>query len=134
MDQRFKKFAENLPKKEFGDGIDWAQAIKNNAITPKNSLEGNVPLKLPTEHLLEPLRWNTVAPGVNVIFPHEQHIRWLDCSNCHPDIFDVEKLGTVSFDKEKYLSGRFCGSCHMRVAFPINNCSRCHTGVKDWAR
>lgn len=133
IDKRFEEFARGLPKKQFGDGIDWVQAITTGAITPQNSLSGDVISKLPTQHLQEPLRWNTAAPRVNVLFPHEPHIRWLDCSNCHPDIFDVKKLGTVSFDKEKYLSGQFCGSCHMRVAFPINNCSRCHSGVEDWA-
>ena len=134
IDLRFKELAKTLPEKPFGDGIDWAKALNTRLITPKKSLYGEENTQLFSQQLKEPLRWNTAAPRVNVYFPHESHVSWLDCSNCHPDIFDVEKLGTVSFDKVTYLNGQFCGSCHMRVAFPINNCSRCHPGVDDWAQ
>jgi hypothetical protein len=30
------------------------------------------------------------------------------------------------------LAGEFCGVCHMTVAFPMNDCKRCHPAMKEW--
>ena len=126
--------AEGLPSTAYGDHINWVKALENGMITPKTSLSEEAPppsLPLP-KHLEAPLQWYTNTPGVYVAFPHKAHVAWLDCANCHPDIFDLKNMGTVAFDKEKNLYGMFCGSCHMTVAFPINGCSRCHPRQKDW--
>lgn len=29
------------------------------------------------------------------------------------------------------LKGEFCGVCHLSVAFPVNDCARCHPGLKE---
>jgi c(7)-type cytochrome triheme protein len=65
----------------------------------------------------------------NVVFPHFPHTYWLDCGNCHPDIF-VMKKGANPISMVKIVNGEFCGRCHGRVAFPISNCSRCHVKPK----
>jgi c(7)-type cytochrome triheme protein len=83
------------------------------------------------EHLELPMRWTTRSPRTLVNFPHKEHTQWLDCANCHPDLFTTKQMGTVEFDKEKNLYGMYCGACHMKVAFPMNACSRCHPGQKD---
>lgn len=129
----YGNLATPLPEQGYGDGINWVAALASGVIQPKNSLNENsaaVSMPLP-DHLKNPLRWYTNVSGVHVAFPHEAHIAWLDCSNCHPDIFSIENMGTVAFDKEKNLYGLYCGTCHMTVAFPMNGCSRCHPGQKD---
>ncbi len=122
-----------LPKQKYGDGINWVLAINSGKIAPTNSIMPEGPPEMMTlpEHLEYPLRWSTTAPRTVVTFPHKEHIQWLDCANCHPDMFSIKKMGTVEFNKEKNLYGMYCGTCHMTVAFPMNGCSRCHPGQKD---
>ena len=122
----------SLPSQKYGDGINWVEAMRTGVIAPRNSIydESVQSMPLPS-HLERPLRWTTRDPRTLVHFSHVEHIRWLDCSNCHPDMFNIERMGTVAFDKEKILYGMFCGSCHMTVAFPMNGCSRCHERLKD---
>lgn len=131
---QYEMAVSGLPKTEYGDLVNWGEAIATGIINPKNTLETEQPVKmmpLPS-HLEKPLRWSTNKPGVVVSFPHKAHIAWLDCANCHPDIFEIKNMGTVAFDKEKNLYGLYCGTCHMTVAFPMNGCSRCHPGHKDY--
>jgi c(7)-type cytochrome triheme protein len=133
VDPAYESLAATLPEQGYGDKINWVKAIENGDIKPKHSLYEGTPLTgmpLP-DYLKDPLRWYTNVSGVHVAFPHEAHIAWLDCSNCHPDIFEIKNMGTVSFDKEKNLYGYYCGTCHMTVAFPMNGCSRCHPGQND---
>ncbi|MCB2181564.1 MAG: hypothetical protein KQH63_06035 [Desulfobulbaceae bacterium] len=122
-----------MPAQDYGDGINWVEAMENGVIAPRDTIyseEAPESMPLP-EHLKDPLRWTTRSPRTTVYFPHVTHIKWLDCANCHPDIFTIEKMGTMEFDKEKNLYGMFCGTCHMTVAFPMNGCSRCHPGQRD---
>jgi c(7)-type cytochrome triheme protein len=65
----------------------------------------------------------------NVIFPHKPHTLWLECGNCHPAIFKMQK-GANPISMVKIVNGEFCGRCHGRVAFPISNCNRCHVKPK----
>jgi c(7)-type cytochrome triheme protein len=133
LDALFPSVTAGLPQTEYGDGIAWGEALKQGMINPKKYLDEEnymEPMPLP-EHLKKPLRWTTNAPRVYVSFSHTEHMEWLDCSNCHPDIFNIKNTGTVSFDKETFLYGQFCGICHMGVAFPINACNRCHPGVRE---
>ncbi len=130
VDPTYEDLTAILPPSDSGDRIDWDRAIADGDIHPKSSLyEGQAATSMPLPPELEkPLQWYTNVPGVYVSFPHKEHIVWLDCSNCHPDIFMSEKSGTVEFDKEKNLYGMYCGVCHMTVAFPFNDCTRCHPG------
>ena len=122
-----------LPSQDYGDGVNWVEAINTGKISPRNFLrEENYQESMPLpEHLELPMRWTTRSPRTLVSFSHKVHIQWLDCSNCHPDIFNIKQMGTVEFDKEKNLYGMYCGTCHMTVAFPMNGCSRCHPGQHD---
>lgn len=123
----------NLPVQDYGDGVNWVEAVRQGVIAPRNSLseEGKGPSMPLPEHLKKPLRWTTTSPRILVVFPHDSHVLWLDCANCHPDIFTIEQMGTVEFDKEKNLYGLYCGTCHMTVAFPMNGCGRCHPDQKN---
>lgn len=126
LEKRFERFAEKLPMTSFGNGIDWSEALESEILTPKNSvITKGLDIKFP-EKLREPAILGTTSPRSDVTFSHERHFAELDCSSCHPDIFNVKKKGTTYFSMERNIYGNFCGVCHMRVAFPMNDCRRCH--------
>lgn len=131
LDDRFAAFAEDLPSSQFGNGIDWAAALNNGAIKPLNTRSaGYTPMPLP-ENLTKPLKLGTTSPNSDVTFSHEEHYAELDCSSCHPEVFNIKKKGTEAFSMDKNLFGRFCGTCHLQVAFPMNDCNRCHPRISN---
>ncbi len=131
LDKRFSALAAQLPSTESGNGIDWARALTEGYITPKNTLSREyVPLPLP-EKLERPLRLETTSPQSDVRFSHEEHYAELDCSSCHPEVFNIKKKGTEAFSMDRNIFGQFCGTCHMRVAFPMKDCHRCHPGISS---
>jgi c(7)-type cytochrome triheme protein len=113
-----------LPSSRYGNRIDWVEAIEQGLITPKKTIyeEEYEPIEYFDSLDLE-ADWSLI-PGAG--FSHEKHVEWLDCAECHPDIFDVKKKSTERFDMRYNLEGKFCGACHLTVAFPMDNCKRCH--------
>ena len=69
------------------------------------------------------------SPMPDVVYPHKQHTEWLDCSNCHPDVF-IPKKGADQISMAAILLGQKCGVCHGKVAFPVTECKRCHSSKK----
>jgi c(7)-type cytochrome triheme protein len=118
-----------LPKAVNGNGIDWVKAVREKVIKPENYvLEKLEPLRFDREVVIES-PWAGIAPAV---FPHDEHGRWLYCSNCHPEIFQIREYATENLAMESILDYEFCGVCHGRVAFPPNdNCKRCHPKMKN---
>lgn len=122
--EKFDKVAGKLPRGYFGNEIDWVKAVEMNKITPLYSLFKSDETPLPFTRRLElEATWNFVPPAV---FSHGSHVQWLDCANCHPDIFNIKKKTTKNFAMKYILEKKFCGVCHMQVAFPLNDCKRCH--------
>ncbi len=119
---------KSIPKEATGLE-DWVKAFQEDKINPHESLD------LDKKHT-PPLKFDVEIPAVgsmpNVIFPHEPHTYWLDCTNCHPGIFMMKKGGNP-ISMVKIVNGEFCGRCHGRVAFPIANCTRCHVKPKEEA-
>lgn len=112
-----------LPPDKVGNMVDWVQAITKGSINPrrvKNQLGDALPM-LQTEIMM-----NKFGSMPKVLFPHKVHTMWLECSNCHPAIFEA-KVGANNIMMEKILNGEQCGLCHGSVAFPPTNCSRCHS-------
>ena len=133
LEERFEKFAEKLPTASFGNGIDWAKALNDGLITPANTIRAErLNMQFP-DKLKVPLRLGTTSPRSDVTFSHEEHFAELDCSSCHPDIFKIKREGTVSFSMKNNIYGNYCGACHMRVAFPMNDCRRCHAQMSGSA-
>lgn len=125
--ENFAKLS-GFPKTDFGDGIDWVKALQKHMIKPAHYLT----IK-PVENLRfgETLSYDIKGQGIfPAIFPHKEHIQWLDCNNCHPEIFNIKKKTTKNFEMARILKGEFCGVCHLSVSFPINDCKRCHREVK----
>lgn len=130
LQEKFDDFAADLPMSRFGNAIDWAAAVNRGLITPVNSLGTQATLALP-EKLKQPLKLGTNSPRSDVTFSHQEHFAELDCSSCHPDIFNIKKKSTTGFTMETNIYGSYCGACHMQVAFPMNDCRRCHTAMKS---
>jgi len=126
--EKFALFSQfEFPLTDFGNRIDWVQALKRRMITPNTYLKTrSADISFDRKFLLE-AEMNMIPPAV---FPHRQHTAWLDCSNCHPEIFTIKKKGTKHFTMNRILKGEFCGVCHMTVAFPMDDCRRCHPGIK----
>jgi c(7)-type cytochrome triheme protein len=120
----FREFRKALPEAPYGNGIDWVAA--HSILEPRYALsENEKPLEFDKElHLAAD--WTMIPP---VVFPHEAHVRILDCANCHPDIFNIKKKTTEHFDMVYILEGKFCGVCHLSVAFPLDDCVRCHPSM-----
>jgi len=115
-----------LPKTNSGNRVDWVAALDAGQITPRFD-------KLDPEIQPAVFDFNVVreVKGTmpNVVYPHKQHTKWLDCSNCHPAIFIPQK-GANQISMASILMGQQCGVCHGKVAFPVSDCRRCHSGEK----
>jgi len=131
LEKRFAKFAAELPMTSFGNSIDWDEARRGGLIAPANSiLSKRITMQIP-DKLKAPIKLGTTSPRSDVTFSHEDHFAELDCSSCHPEIFNIKKRGTEAFTMERNIYGEFCGACHMRVAFPLNDCRRCHPKMSN---
>ncbi len=128
-EKEFSKKTDGLPLAEHGNHVDWNAAIEGNLIKPARYLKIE-PEKFPFNQTLTlKAAWDYVPSAV---FPHEAHNRWLDCNNCHPDIFDVKHVTEDQNRMGSYFRGEFCGVCHGKVAFPLKDCRRCHLGMNNW--
>ena len=117
-----------LPKSKSGNYVQWNEAIDANAIVPRNNLgEQTMPPIVLDLNIVREVKGSMP----DVVYPHKQHTQWLDCANCHPDIFNIKKKATENFDMQYNLEGKFCGVCHLRVAFPMDDCSRCHPKMSN---
>lgn len=131
LEERFNAFAATMPVSEFGNGIDWASAIRSGQIKPRVSVRiQEAGVSFP-QKLSRPLPLATTSPRSDVFFSHEEHFAELDCSSCHPDVFTIKRKGTELFSMESNIFGNYCGVCHTRVAFPMNDCRRCHPSMKN---
>ena len=116
-----------LPKDKFGL-IDWVAVVKKGEIKPIGSLDPSKPDIPPFDmDVLIVTKGDFVN---NVVFPHSAHTYWLGCENCHPAIFVMGK-GKNKMSMVEISEGKWCGRCHGKVAFPLTDCSRCHTKKKS---
>jgi c(7)-type cytochrome triheme protein len=118
-------FLRPLVKSDYGDGINWVASLRKGTIAPLNYLKTQSKEPSYDRELSLEAEWVKFPPAV---FPHKAHSEWLACSNCHPDVFNIKKKTTLHFSMPLILKGEFCGVCHLSVAFPMNDCKRCHPG------
>lgn len=125
---KFYALKEKTLKSNFGNEIDWVKALKSGSISPKNSLSEK---DEKTMSVNKTIILKAEMSGIpSAVFPHGVHEEWLDCSNCHPDIFNIKKKTTRNLTMQNILKGEACGLCHLSVAFPLNDCKRCHPGMR----
>ncbi|MBI4685655.1 MAG: hypothetical protein HY755_10705 [Nitrospirae bacterium] len=127
--EKFFELQGKLPKAKFGNKIDWTKAFNDGRIKPKNSLLEN--FKPSSLIIKRTLTLRAEMSGISsAVYPHKTHEDWMDCSTCHPDIFNIKKKTTESLSKASMLKGKSCGVCHLRIAFPLNDCKRCHPKMR----
>lgn len=118
---------QDLPKSNDGNRVDWVAALGQGRIAPLVDL---------SDPKAEPFVMDLVivrevkGSMPNVVFPHLQHTQWLDCTNCHDEIF-VPQKGANQISMAAILLGQKCGVCHGKVAFPVTDCRRCHAQPKS---
>ena len=117
----------NLPKDKYGL-IDWAAIVKEGKIKPWESLDPNAPVAPPFP--MDVVIKTKSASMEDVVFPHFIHTYWLNCTNCHPAIFNMKAGGNPDMTMAKIAAGQYCGRCHDKVAFPLTDCQRCHVRPK----
>lgn len=117
-------YTAKLPKGSYG--VDWDAAEGEGKITPIDVLDGiatrKTPIPTPPGFSIQaPLSWRHPT-----LFSHDKHSRWNGCGLCHREIFPTAPKQAVRNSMFLHMEGRYCGACHGKVAFPINNCSQCH--------
>ncbi len=121
--EKFSRLSK-LPKTEFGNDIDWVAAFQRRMITPVTYMVTKAPEVAVVDAFKVAAEWNSIPPAV---FPHKPHTDWLDCNNCHPDIFDIKKHENKTYSMVRMITKReYCCVCHLDVAFPMQDCKRCH--------
>ncbi len=183
--EKFEELRKRLPPAKYGNGIDWTAAMAKGLIKPINILSIKPPPDLKMVKLMR-FKGDWDVPLPSVIFSHKRHSEWLDCNNCHPELFPLpvdKKLAKESEEGAKEQGGKSpengagkqpakeeekgpdkgadkkadkkaprkleshlpeknrmpaisrgesCGLCHLRVAFPINDCGHCHPGMTEY--
>lgn len=111
-----------LPPDTAGNKVLWLEALDKGIINPRSNIFPETKVELLDLDILLDLYGNMPI----VRFPHLQHTKWLDCSNCHDHIFK-KKRGTSNISMLRILDGEQCGLCHGAVSFPLTECNRCHS-------
>jgi len=123
----FQAYTGKFPKERFGNGIDWEKAERDKLIQPSNYLEGvsfkRQPLTAQKDFALNP----KLEGMPDIIFSHKKHTVWNGCELCHPEIFVGVKKGATRYTMIDLFDGKYCGACHITVAFPMLDCQRCHS-------
>jgi len=128
----YSSYTAKLPKGLYG--VDWEAAEKNGTIKPVDFLPG-ISLKKSTMKSREDFSIKAGLPWVHpVTFSHEKHAIWNGCELCHPEIFATTSKAEAKYTMFSNIEGHHCGACHLRVAFPLNNCVKCHQRAPSWAK
>ena len=117
---------EGLPGTNDGNRIDWVKSLEDGLIAPRYELE-DPDAEVFTLDLVIVREVKGSMP--DVVYPHLPHTEWLDCTNCHDEIF-VPAKGENQISMAAILLGQKCGVCHGKVAFPVTDCRRCHAKPK----
>lgn len=118
-----------FPESPYGNKVNWSEAIEGGDIKPLFCFDKETcktfDFEAPDDIEVE-VRSEIVPP---VIFPHKHHTHWLDCLNCHRGNLFLTG-GKLRFPNQKIMRRDRCEGCHGRVAFPMDNCGRCHLGME----
>jgi c(7)-type cytochrome triheme protein len=127
----YNSYTARFPKDYYG--IDWQAAEARGIVKPVDFLEG-VSMRKEKLQSREDFTIKTNLDWVNpVYFSHEKHTVWNGCELCHPEIFPTVRKSAAHYTMYSNVAGRHCGACHLKVAFPLNNCAKCHPRAPAWA-
>jgi c(7)-type cytochrome triheme protein len=123
----FAAFTKDLPRGRFGNGVDWEVAEQKRLVKLVDYIEG-LSVRRPALPVQKDFALNPKLLGMpEIIFSHAKHTVWSGCEGCHPEIFTGVKRGTTKYSMVEIFDGKFCGACHVSVAFPLTDCQRCHS-------
>jgi c(7)-type cytochrome triheme protein len=123
----FYAFSAKLPKERFGNGINWEKAEEEGLLKLVDFIEG-VSIKKPSLTIQKDFSLGSKVAGMpDIIFSHKKHTVWNGCEVCHPELFVGVKKGATKYSMVEIFEGKYCGACHVTVAFPLTDCQRCHT-------
>lgn len=111
----------------YGNSVDWSESLRRGVLAPARFLEEELPEMSFDKDLVLKAEMGRIPPAV---FSHKAHLAWMDCDICHPEVFNIKKKTTENFSMSAILRGEFCGACHLNVAFPMDDCARCHPEVQ----
>ena len=121
----YASFTGKLPKSGLGI-VDWEEAEARGLVRPADHIPG-VSIRRQSLAAQKDFAITSKSSWMpDIIFSHKKHVVWNGCEVCHPDIFPSAKKGTVKYSMLEISGGQYCGVCHDRVAFPLNNCEKCH--------
>jgi c(7)-type cytochrome triheme protein len=128
----YGSFTAKFPKGIYG--VDWEAAEKNGIVKPVDFLPGISIKKANIQSRADfsikaGLEW--VHP---VTFSHEKHAIWNGCELCHPEIFPTTSRADAKYTMFSNIEGHHCGACHLKVAFSLNNCVKCHQRAPTWVK
>ena len=113
---------EGLPTDRFGL-VDWVAALEQGKINPRGSVEPDAPEAPPFD--MNIMMQSKTGMLAGAYFPHKTHTTWMSCDSCHIKIF-MPLAGSNDLTMSTIVKGQACGVCHGKVAFPLNDCTRCH--------
>lgn len=117
-----EKALTTMPAGEGGNQVNWVEALAEGYIYPRASITPDKKEEILDLDVL--LKETGEMPMIT--FPHIKHTVWLGCKNCHDHLFERKAGATPNLNMYAVLSGKKCGLCHGAVAFPPNDCIRCH--------
>lgn len=114
-----------LPKDpaNVGNMVNWVDALRDGDISPRTNLYEETEVRISNLDII----FRNTGSAAYVLFPHRAHTEWLDCDNCHDELFERRTGATAGLSMMRILGGEFCGRCHGAVSFPLNSCNRCHS-------
>ena len=127
--RKIEDVTKDLPKADFGNKVDWVMALRDGKIKPKASLEGNEEMHIFDKDIDLPVTKFFPHPP-DVVYPHKAHTEWLSCGSCHPNVFNMKAGSNPDMSMIRIIAGKYCGICHGKVAFPLEDCFRCHSKTR----
>jgi c(7)-type cytochrome triheme protein len=118
---------EKFPPDAVGNQVRWVQALEQGLITPRANILPGTTIRVLDLDIIMP----RTGEMPMVRFPHRQHTEWLDCSNCHEKPFISKAGANKGVNMFQVLQGEYCGLCHGAVSFPLTECKRCHSVVRQ---
>ena len=115
-----------LPPDNVGNKVSWIKALREQYIEPRTNILPETDIEVIAMDII----MERTGELPMVLFPHKPHTEWLDCDNCHDQIF-IEKVDANPVNMLAILSGEYCGRCHGAVVFPLTECNRCHSVVRS---
>ena len=111
-----------LPPDTTGNKVLWNRALREQYIQPRTNVYPETKIEVIDMDII----MEKTGEMPLVLFPHQPHTEWLDCTNCHDKIF-IKQVDANQINMFTILSGNHCGQCHGAVAFPLTECNRCHS-------